>query len=56
MERTEIGIGNMRIDVVHDDTVYINLNGYTYYIDDSTNEQIFKKYIEDNDQIIEKYK
>jgi 3-phenylpropionate/cinnamic acid dioxygenase small subunit len=56
MERTEIGIGNMRIDVVDDNAVYINLNGYTYYIDDSTNEQIFKKYIEDNDQIIEKHK
>ena len=56
MERTEIGIGNMRIDVVDDNAVYINLNGYTYYIDDSTNEQIFKKYIEDNDQIIKKYK
>ena len=56
IERTEIGIGNMRIDVVDDNAVYINLNGYTYYIDDSTNEQIFKKYIEDNDQIIEKHK
>ena len=44
MERTEIGIGNMRIDVVDDNTVYININGYTYYIDDSTNEQIFKKW------------
>ena len=56
MERTEIGIGNMRIDVVDDNAVYINLNGYTSYIDDSTNEQIFKKYIEDTDQIIEKHK
>ena len=46
MERTEIGIGNMRIDVVDDNAVYINLNGYTYYIDDSTNEQIIKKYKE----------
>ena len=36
--------------------IMMNLNGYTYYIDDSTNEQIFKKYIEDNDQIIEKHK
>ena len=44
MERTEIGIGNMRIDVVDDNAVYINLNGYTYYIDDSTGEQIMKKY------------
>ena len=43
MERTEIGIGNMRIDVVGDNTVYININGYTYYIDDSTNEQLLKK-------------
>ena len=46
MERTEIGIGNMRIDVVDDNVVYINLNGYTYYIDDSTNEQILEKYKE----------
>ena len=44
MERTEIGIGNMRIDVVDDNAVYINLNGYTYYIDDSTNEQLLKKW------------
>ena len=56
MERTEISIGNMRIEVVSEDALYINLNGYTYYIDDSTNEQIFEKYIEDNDQIIEKHK
>tara|TARA_R110000744_G_scaffold166145_1_gene283233 strand:+ start:70 stop:219 length:150 start_codon:yes stop_codon:yes gene_type:complete len=46
IERTEIGIGNMRIDVVAEDALYINLNGYTYYIDDSTNEQIIKKYKE----------
>ena len=44
MERTEIGIGNMRIDVVDDNALYINLNGYTYYIDDSTDEQILKKW------------
>ena len=44
MERTEIGIGNMRIDVVSEDALYINLNGYTYYIDDSTDEQILKKW------------
>ena len=44
MERTEIGIGNMRIDVVGDNTVYININGFTYYIDDSTNEQLLKKW------------
>ena len=46
MERTEIGIGNMRIDVVDDNVVYINLNGWTYYIYDSTKEQILEKYKE----------
>ena len=46
IERTEIGIGNMRIDVVDDNALYINLNGWTYYIDDSTDEQILKKYKE----------
>ena len=48
MERTEIGIGNMRIDVVDDNALYINLNGWTYYIDDSTDEQILEKYKEKN--------
>lgn len=42
MERTEIGIGKIRIDVVAEDVVYINLNGFTYYIDDSTNEKIMQ--------------
>ena len=46
MERTEIGIGNMRIDVVDDNVVYINLKGWTYDIDDSTGEQILEKYKE----------
>ena len=46
MERTEIGIGRMRIDVVSEDALYINLNGYTYYIDDSTDEQIIEKWKE----------
>ena len=46
MEWTEIGIGNMRIDVVDDNALYINLNGWTYYIDDSTDEHILKKYKE----------
>ena len=49
MERTEIGIGNMRIDVVDDNVVYINLNGWTYYTDDSTGEQILKKYKDKNE-------
>jgi len=46
MERIEIGINDMRIDVVADETVYIILNGWTYYIDDSTGEQILEKYKE----------
>ena len=46
MERTEIGIGNMLIDVVDDNALYIILNGWTYYIDDSTGEQILEKYKE----------
>ena len=49
MERTEIGIGNMRIDVVDDNALFINLNGYTYYIDDTTNEQIINKYKEEKE-------
>ena len=49
MERTEIGIGNMKIDVVDDNAVYIKLNGYTYYIDDSTNEQYIEKWREENE-------
>ena len=49
MERTEIGIGNMKIDVVDDNAVYINLNGYTYYIDDSTNEQHIEKWREEKE-------
>ena len=49
MERTEIGIGNMKIDVIDDNAVYINLNGYTYYIDDSTNEQYIEKWREKNE-------
>ena len=46
MERTEIGIGNMRIDGVDDNALYTILNGWTYYIDDSTGEQILEKYKE----------
>ncbi len=32
----------MRIDIPSENVVYIELNGYTYYIDDSTNEQIIE--------------
>ena len=34
----------MKIDIRSDNSLFIELNGYTYYIDDSTNEQIIEKY------------
>jgi len=34
----------MKIDVTSNSSVYIEINGYTYYIDDSTNEQIIEKW------------
>jgi len=36
----------MKIDIRSDNSLFIELNGYTYYIDDSTNEQIIEKYEE----------
>ena len=33
----------MKIDIRSDNSLFIELNGYTYYIDDSTNEQIIEK-------------
>ena len=34
----------MKIDIRSKDSLYVELNGYIYYIDDSTNEQIIKKW------------
>ena len=34
----------MKIQVSSENSLYVELNGYTYYIDDSTNEQIVEKY------------
>mgnify|MGYP003654252023 CR=1 FL=1 len=34
----------MRIDIPSENVIYIEINGYTYYIDDSTNEQIINKW------------
>ena len=34
----------MKIDIRAKDCLYIELNGWTYYIDDSTNEQIVDKW------------
>ena len=36
----------MQIDVRTNECVYITINGWVYYIDDSTNEQILKKWKE----------
>ena len=36
----------MKIDIRSENSLYIELNGWTYYIDDSTNEQIIKKWNE----------
>ena len=35
----------MKIDIRIKECLYIELNGWTYYIDDSTNEQIVDKWI-----------
>jgi len=34
----------MKIDIRSKNSLYIELNGYAYYIDDSTNEQIIEKH------------
>ena len=34
----------MKIDVRSEESLYITMNGWTYYIDDSTDEQIIKKW------------
>ncbi len=34
----------MQIDIRSESSLYIIINGYVYYIDDSTNEQIIKKW------------
>ena len=37
----------MKIEQKSYDCVYITKNGWVYYIDDSTNEQIVQKFIEE---------
>ena len=34
----------MKIDVRSEESLYITINGWTYYIDDSTDEQIITKW------------
>ena len=43
-EKTKIEIGKMVIVVTSKDALHIEMNGYTYFVDDSTNEQLIKKY------------
>ena len=40
----------MKIDIRTTDCVYITINGWVYYIDDSTKEQIFEKFKERNEE------
>ena len=40
----------MKIDIKSKDCIYITINNHTYYIDDSTNEQIFEKWIENKNK------
>ena len=34
----------MKIDIRNEDVLYLEINGWNYYIDDSTNEQIIDKW------------
>ena len=44
MERTEIKVGKIIITVTAEDALMVELNGYTYFIDDSTDENLMKRY------------
>jgi hypothetical protein len=35
---------DIKVKIVNDSVLYVELDGYVYYIDNSTNEQIFKKW------------
>ena len=38
---------NLKIDIRSSESLYITLNGWVYYIDDSTDEQIIEKWEEE---------
>ena len=40
----------MKIDVRSEESLYITINGWTYYIEDSTNEQIITKWKDGDEQ------
>ncbi len=46
----------MRIDIPSENVIYIELNGYTYYIDDSTEEQIIEVFETDSLEELRKIK
>ncbi len=53
---TEIRKGeNMKIDVRTEECLYIEINGWIYYIDDSTGERIMKKWRKMLTSMKEKY-
>ena len=35
----------VKINITSDSSLYIEINGWTYYIDDSTNEQFMDKWV-----------
>tara|TARA_R100001460_G_C3533734_1_gene173787 strand:- start:1100 stop:1225 length:126 start_codon:yes stop_codon:yes gene_type:complete len=39
----------MKIEIKSEDCLYITINGYVYYIDDSTNEQIINLWKDEDD-------
>lgn len=39
----------MKIEIKSDTSLYITINGYVYYIDDSTNEQIIDKWKDEDE-------
>jgi len=41
----------MKIDICNKNSLYIELNGWIYYIDDSTGEQIIDKFKENKELI-----
>ena len=40
----------MIVDVRTPESVYITINGYVYYIDDSTGEQIMERWLENEEE------
>ena len=41
----------MKIDIRSEEWIFIELNGYIYYIDDTTNEQIIEEWKEGENEL-----